>query len=191
MDDKREAIGIRPSLDRCAEHFSMCCEGRRSERLGFAPTSEQRRLSFRREPDEGWKPRHTAVGQFLITERDRAADRGRSIALGVGESATNGELNAARQLDQYRAQPSYMAAGPRLMADDLRLGVVKRLDFEQRRRTARLIDRTGGSQHQPFATQAFDAGEFDPQVFDAATRFVADHLRAMSGVRSKRFLEHG
>ena len=49
---------------------------------------------------EARKSRHAAVRQFLIPERDDAADRRRGAALGVGKARPHGELDAPGHLDQ-------------------------------------------------------------------------------------------
>src|SRR5688572_16459031 len=58
------------------------------------------------------------------------------------------------------------------MADDDRLGVVKRFDFEERRRSAGLIQRARFSQHEPFATKSLDPLKFVAEMFRVAAELV-------------------
>ena len=74
----------------------------------------------------------------------------------------------------------------RQMLDHAAFGIVEALDFEQRGRAARLVLRARLPEHQPLATERFDAGQFRSQVADSATSLLLQH----AGIGQKGLAEH-
>lgn len=62
------------------------------------------------------------------------------FALSIGEAGPDGTFDAAGQPDEHCAEPASMSAGVRLMTDDSRFAIAKRLHLEQRGGTLRHVD---------------------------------------------------
>jgi hypothetical protein len=77
------------------------------------------------------KTGHSSVGELLVPKCDRTADRRRIPTLSVRETGTDGELRAIGQLNQKRAEPPFVAAGPLLMTDHSGFRVLERFHLEQ------------------------------------------------------------
>ena len=78
---------------------------------GFEPptgnaSTQHRHLGIGPDPHEGRESGYTAIGQFLVTERDDAAHQRWVLTLGVGETGAHGKSQAVRQFDDHRAQPT-------------------------------------------------------------------------------------
>ncbi len=61
----------------------------------------------RGQTNERGKARHSPVGQFLVAERDRAADWRRAFALSIREASADVECGAIGELNDQGAQPAF------------------------------------------------------------------------------------
>ena len=86
-------------------------------------------------------------------------------------------------------EPTLVPARAGLMLQNAGLGVVKRLHLEQRRRAAGLVLRARLAEHQPFAAERLDAGQFLAQVIDAAALLVGVQLHVL-GLHRRQGVAH-
>ena len=99
-------------------------------------------------------------------------------ALSLGQrSRCRRRIRCRRSSNQQRPKPALVSSRPGLMADHRRLGIVERLDLQQRRRSAGSYLRAGLAQHQPFAAERFDPGQFRAQMIDALAQLMLVRLR--------------
>ena len=124
------------------------------------------------------KPRDTTVGQLLKLDRDRLADGRWQLTLGVRQTGSAVEPRAVGQLYVQRAESSLVAALPRFVTDDESFAVVEAFDFEQCRRTTRLIERCRTTQHETLAAELLNFRESCLEMIAAA----ADLLVQQQGI---------
>src|SRR5262245_53619569 len=96
--------------------------------------------------------------------------------LAVRETSADRERNAAGQTHGECTEPALVPASSRLVPDDDGLGVVERLDLEQRGGAAGGILGARLAQHQSFAPQGFNAPKFAAQVIRAVAQLVLVRL---------------
>ena len=76
------------------------------------------------------KAGNAAIGQFLVAERDRAADRRRVFAFSIRQTSADVERDPIGKLHDQSPQSAFVAATAGLMVDDLSFGIVERFQFE-------------------------------------------------------------